>query len=214
MENRRNWELLIADWNGTFLKDLKVAHGSANNIFSHYGASVLPTLDDFKAGIALNYMEFYRRWGVPEDATSEDLNKIRREYFEKHEDLLSLNRGVPEFIMLCRSFGLKIAIVSGEDPKILQRCVARFLPGELAPDYAFGGVSNKELVFQIIMDEERARPSETLSVGDTAGDIFTAKQLEIFSIAILGGYNTKEKVLSAKPDFVISSFEEASVLFA
>jgi phosphoglycolate phosphatase-like HAD superfamily hydrolase len=204
-----NFKIAMFDWNGTILDDITLSHESALEILKIFAPGrQLPTLEQFRSEMTLNFMQFYRNWGVPDDTTPEELEVYRKKYFENNIDKAKLSDGAMAFMRLCRRKGLKIAVVSGENFQILQDAVFRWFRSRVYLDYVFGGVRIKEDIFRRIMCAENCFPNEVFYVGDSPGDVLAANNVGLHSIALWhkGSYASENKLLLAKPRQVTNSF--------
>lgn len=62
------------------------------------------------------------------------------------------------------------------------------------------------------MDEMQISADQIIFIGDTAGDISEGKQAGVETIGVSWGYNTKEQISDAKPDFIADTVEELGEL--
>lgn len=201
------------DWNGTILNDIVLSHGSAVEILKAFApGKQLPTLEQFRREMTLNFMQFYRNWGVPKDITAEELEVYRKKYFEEHRNNVELTDGAMEFMKLCRKMGMKVAIISGENQAILQKNVGRWFRARVRVHYTFGSVREKETVLMDILNAEKLSPEEAFYVGDSPGDVIATNNVGITSVALWhgGSYTSEEKLRASAPKYFVTSFDEAA----
>lgn len=67
-------------------------------------------------------------------------------------------------------------------------------------------------MLELILRLLSVKPNQAIFVGDSIHDIAAAKNVGIFSIAITGGVHDKEMLIKNKPDKMIDSLEELTVM--
>lgn len=70
------------------------------------------------------------------------------------------------------------------------------------------GAMSKTYMLEEIIGKFGARPKETIMITDTIGDIKTAKNLGLKTIAVTWGFQTEDTLESAKPTIIVNSFKE------
>ncbi len=200
--------LLVCDWNGTLLNDLWLAYLSTEKIFEAFGVPV-PTLREYQNEIESDFSKFYIQHGI----TNFDLNinnAIRTRVFEENWDRVQLHdpKTAKHILMCMKRLGLKLAIVSAEIPEVLMRRVAQFNLGEVF-DYVRGGAWPKNKALAEVLVHFDVKPEEAFYIDDTHEGISIAKKLGMKTFGFTEGYNTRERIIDAKPTYVVSSLEEA-----
>ncbi len=64
------------------------------------------------------------------------------------------------------------------------------------------------------MEHFELTPGECALVGDTPVDIETGRAAGVFTVAVLGGFRTREELEAASPDVIINDLTELSPLFS
>ena len=77
---------------------------------------------------------------------------------------------------------------------------------------AYVGVEDKKEVIHQILEENQLDSVETVFVGDMVHDLETAKHGGMHACAVLTGYDCKEKLVTAKPDFVLRDLRELQLI--
>jgi len=62
------------------------------------------------------------------------------------------------------------------------------------------------------LDSLKVDPKDSYYVGDSVYDIEASKKLGVKSVAIIGGISSKEDLIRAKPDYLISSLKDLLVI--
>ena len=61
-----------------------------------------------------------------------------------------------------------------------------------------------------ILDKFRTKPRQTFFITDTVGDIKIARKSGLRTIAVTWGFHGKIVLKKAKPDYIVSTFNELS----
>ncbi|MDI6734208.1 MAG: HAD-IA family hydrolase [Patescibacteria group bacterium] len=200
------WNLIIFDWNGTALNDLPLVYGSVCSIFKTYGVKP-PTLKTYREEITADFMKFYRHYGIPKTASHNDLNKLRARYFEKNWNKAKLRPGVKLFLeQLDKIPDFQTAIVSAEITEVLSQRLCGFNIIVSLLDKIIGNAWDKEKALLDTIDTLGVKTENAVYVDDTFDGLTAAKNLGIHTIGFTAGYNTKKRILAAKPDFPNSKF--------
>jgi phosphoglycolate phosphatase len=204
------FKLAIFDWNGTLLNDLKLVYESVVAIFKAYQLPP-PTLDEYRNEIEADFMKFYRAHGMPAHVTGEELNAIRKQYFQEHWQEVELQSGARQLLQLCRDLRIPITIVSGEMKEVLEDRLRQF---SLAPlvNRVRGGARDKEHALADMLDTFKVDPEDTFYLDDSHDGITAAKHTGIFTIGFTGGYYSPQRIVLAKPDKFVHALQDASTI--
>lgn len=202
------FKLGIFDWNGTLLDDLNLVYGSVTAIFKYYNLKP-PELATYREKITAQFMNFYYGEGIPKTATGDDLNKIRKEYFEKHKDEVMLNKNALATLKKLKTMSMKTAIVSGEMAGYLQKRLKQFEISHLF-DKVCDGAYDKEKALTQTLYYFRVKPEESFYVDDTEDGIKAAKKVGIKTFGFIhpNSYHSPERILSAEPNYPIYSLDK------
>ncbi|MEK7465587.1 MAG: HAD hydrolase-like protein [Patescibacteria group bacterium] len=197
-KRRRPLLLVVCDWNGTLINDLLLSYGAVRAIFEHYHLPS-PTLETYRKEITADYMKFYTDHGIPKTALREDMNAIRKAYFEKRWNDVELYNGAEELLLLLRQLRLFTGIVSAEIENVL---IARIKQFGIDPffDHVIGNAWDKEEKLRKILDELTISFDEAAYVDDTYDGLTAAKNVGMLSIGVTHGYNTTDRIHAAQPD--------------
>lgn len=193
----------IFDWNGTLLNDLSLVYGSVKAIFENYNLKP-PSLNVYREKITSQFVNFYHNEGIPKTATGDDLNKIRKEYFEKHKNEVELSKNAVLTLITLKAMGLQTAIVSGEMAGYLNTRLPQFKISNLF-DKVRDGAYNKEEAFVETLDFFGVKAEESFYVDDTEDGIKAAKNIGIKTFGFIhpNSYHSAERILTAEPDYPI-----------
>lgn len=73
--------------------------------------------------------------------------------------------------------------------------------------------SRKGDVIAYLLERERLNPAETVMIGDTHYDVIGAKENGLFSIGITWGFGTREELVAAGADMIVSDPDELRAYF-
>lgn len=196
------------DWNGTLLNDPVWAFEGVKEVFRHFKKS-LPTIEEYRKGAEENFVLFYQRRGI----------KIPRELLNQIIDKKLASLPPPELFSDTRSTlrffrkrNTKTALISSHRESLLISDIA-FYKTESLFDFVRGSAINKTASLKELIDYFKIEPREVAYVTDTAEDIIFAKSAGVIACAIPRGYNSREKLIEANPDHLISCLKELECIF-
>ncbi len=201
-------QVFISDWDGTLFNSRQLAYGLVKVIFEEYGIKEVPTIEVYLRDVSSNYMEsFWWKHGVPRETTADDLNKIRKRYFDEHWNKAKLYLGARELLDYLKQHSIRAAIVSAEVHEILEKRLSDF---GLNPffDYVRGDANNRKETVIAALDYFGVRAEHAIYLDDMFEPLNSVKDTGIIRMAITHGNHPKERLLEAKPDFVVGSLYE------
>jgi len=166
------------------------------HVFEKLGLKRL-SLEEFKKEFRAPYMAFYRKF------TNEPKEKIDALYLQgisslKRPKLFPVKKTL-EFLNRKRK---KLAILSSYPQRKLEEEIKYHRLRKLFIDVT-SGVHNKAEAIIVLMERNGFLTRETGYVGDMDYDVEVGKKAKVITIAVLWGWQTKERLVSAKPDFLI-----------
>ncbi len=211
---RQEQTVIVLDWNGTLWDDLLLNYGSVTRIFNSFGLPA-PTIDEYRSEIGADFMDFYRRHGIPETATPERLNTIRKSYLDEHHNEAKLRDGAAELINSCKLLGAAVGILSAEDHGILwEKLKVLGLTPPHVLLFACGSSFDKTEAFWDVFAfiDGLIDWKNAVYVDDTRDGLIAAKKLAarwynsthgqvLNTIGFSGGYHSHQRVMEAAPDF-------------
>ncbi len=211
-----NYELVISDWDGVLLDSLALYYRAVEEIFREYGIKP-PSLEEYRNNISPDFMQFYKERGFPPSATSQGLNAIRKRYFEAHWQEVQLRAGARELLTFCNRSKIIVFLATSEVYEIGLRRFNDLRIRHLIHGWARGGNSRYEDLADILACASgisRNVYGATLYLDDTGSGIKQAKSkhLRLKTVGVNGGFNSREAIEAAKPDFIVSSPHEVIVI--
>ena len=194
---------IIFDWSGSLSDDHALVYEAIMRLFEQEG---LPRISftEFKREFALPYMKFYNKYS--QNWTIEEIYPRYLKEIQKVGEP-KLFTGVPELLKELFDRGLKMIVLSSvPEPKLIQEAKNNHL------DQYFqelkGTVHDKIAVIDALMKKNNFKPAETAFIGDMTHDIDAGKKAGVTTIAVTWGYQTREQLAKAKPDYMIDRVKE------
>ena len=205
--------LIIFDLDGTLINTIDDLGQACNHALSACGFPT-HTIEDYPRLVGNGINKLIER-ALPEQHRNETTVLRLREYFvpfyNKHNcDLTRPYNGIPELLKALKAVGHTLAVASNKYQAATEKIVAHFFPNTF--DVVLGervDVPRKPDP-QIVWDILASLPStinhkpSTLYVGDSLVDATTAKAANLPFVACTWGFCTKEQLLTAQPDYMIT----------
>lgn len=207
---------VLFDWSGTISDDAELTHASAEMIGKKFGYHVEKctkkwaneSLSSATAGTAST--------SCGRAVESSEIEKLHAEYVESLKSTFESLKPRPTKNVIQRLHALKLSssslvlgVVSAH-PQVSLVSEARgygLSPEVFQESMLFGGVTNKADFMRGFLTslEVATNAPNAVYVGDSASDVVAAKKAGVVAVAVCGGYHCREKLESAKPDFVYES---------
>lgn len=205
--------LIIFDLDGTLINTIDDLGQACNHALSACGFPT-HTIEDYPRLVGNGINKLIER-ALPEQHRNETTVLRLREYFvpfyNKHNcDLTRPYNGIPELLKALKAAGHTLAVASNKYQAATEKIVAHFFPNTF--DVVLGervDVPRKPDP-QIVWDILASLPStinhkpSTLYFGDSLVDAATAKAANLPFVACTWGFCTKEQLLTAQPDYMIT----------
>lgn len=205
--------LIIFDLDGTLINTIDDLGQACNHALSACGFPT-HTIEDYPRLVGNGINKLIER-ALPEQHRNETTVLRLREYFvpfyDKHNcDLTRPYNGIPELLKALKAAGHTLAVASNKYQAATEKIVAHFFPNTF--DVVLGervDVPRKpdpQIVWDILASLPLTinhKPS-ILYVGDSLVDAATAKAANLPFVACTWGFCTKEQLLTAQPDYMIT----------
>ncbi len=198
---------MIFDWSGTLSDDIRLVYLACMSTFDRLNRQRI-SFDEFKREFEIPYMNFWRKY-FP-DIRKEDQDRWFLEAIQKVGDPVPFP-GISKLLATLRHQGKRLAVLSSVPHiKLLQETA----------HYGFldffeelnGGVHDKTEVLAKIITRSKCMPEEVAYVGDMVHDIEVGRQAGVITVAVSWGYDSRKKLLNARPDHIVNSVEELESL--
>ena len=203
-------KLIIFDLDGTLVNSLDDLAAAANHALKKYGYPSHDT-EKYRYFVGDGVPKLIER-ALPEEKRSDDvILKVKSDfdnyYKEHYSDFTQQYEVIPELIRKLKEEGYMLAVASNKPDEFTQIIVERLF-GNIF-DLVVGKRPDTEkkpapdIIFKII-EELSCSAEETVMIGDSNVDIFTAKNAGIRSVGCLWGFRTAEELKSAGADNLVS----------
>ncbi|MDO8627116.1 MAG: HAD family hydrolase [Candidatus Diapherotrites archaeon] len=198
---------VIFDWNGVITDDVHLIYESIMHV-AKYAKVKRISLQEFKENYALPWPNFYKYLGV-----KLPIKKCSEQFIEKLISLPGANLfpGVLETLNFLKEKNITMNVLTSHKKFLLEEDISRFNLQSYFVNVYSGVVDKKDKIEQVVLNLH-VKPNQILYVGDMVHDIETAKHGKVLSAAFVNGYNTKEVLLKAKPDFVLEKLSDLQKL--
>lgn len=204
-------KLCIFDMDGTLVNTIDTIAHFGNTALLHFGLGTFPT-DAYKLMVGNGSEKLIQNMLKGLGKEDMDYKEVHSYYFDIYDkDFMYLTRaydGVVDLLKKLKEKGIKTAILSNKDD-VTAKKVAKDLFEEGLIDLCIGGREGIPLkpapdaVFEI-MKHFDAKENECIYVGDTATDIKTAKNANLYSVGVLWGFRDEKELKEAGADVIIS----------
>lgn len=183
-----------------------------NRVLGDFGVGELSE-SEFRETFCLPYENFYRAL-LPE-GTDWELEDLERRYVEHYDELANPAveiAGAREFFDHCHASGRRIFLLSA---------VKRAHFDEQAPAMGYDVSAFTEISTEIrdkceelpqLVDRHGLNVAETVMIGDMVHDVDAANSAGVRSVAVLTGYDSKERLVATNPDVIVSDLSHLQVL--
>lgn len=199
--------LVLFDFDGVLADTLNDMLLFAQQTCDELGVKHIVTRDDLNSLQIMSFAEYGRQLGVPEPLVDEFVRRCLKRFNEKDSppDIFS---GLKQVIQGL-SQNNALAIVSGNTTQNIQAfLIAHGLDGCFQAIFGVDTTGSKREKIEQARRQLAKAGESVFMVGDSVSDIRAAKESSVKSIAVGWGHQSAEKLLSAKPDYLIRSPRE------
>lgn len=194
---------IVFDWSGVVNDNVRTAHTVANKVLTHFGAYEI-TLQEFKHEFKMPYMKFYNKY-LP-SLTLKEQQQVYDKYIKKVKNV-NVYPGLPDRLKVYRKKGIHMFVNSSDLPQTLLREVQVFgLDGIFTE--IFADVYDKLTALKEIVKKHNLKVSDSVFIGDTDYEVWCGKEIGMKTIAVTWGYQTRQMLKQANPDFIVGSLKE------
>lgn len=194
MVRKNSFKAVIFDWNGTLYDDLSLAYGSVVEIFKKCGVHPPPTLEQYREEISAKFIDFYRKYGIGEEFSPDDLNVIRKEFYRNNSNLAKVRPDAVETIKRLKDMGIHVGIVSAEIESVLMETLTKYKIRK-SLDFVRGGIHrDKAPVLLEVCQKLSIPPIRAIYVDDTVDGNTAAKNAGLVPLGISMGYNSEDRL--------------------
>ena len=195
---------IIFDWSGVLSNDWEMTYLTAMDVFEHRGIKKVSN-EDFKELHDHPWPKVYAKLGLKVDMDEE--YALWKDKMPKHMHTIKLFPFAEDCLRKIKAKGIKTIILSTRETNSLQKEIHGTNIEKLL-DKIYSGHADKREKINDLISEQKLKKEEIIYIGDSVHDIETAKHAGVISVAVLSGYDTKEKLEKAKPNYLINTAEE------
>lgn len=211
-------KLVAFDWNGTILADTQIAVKAENIALKAVGVKPI-SVQKFQENFDIPIIKYWENLGLSKSFLKRHLMTIEETFQMNYERLALKSRtrsGVKPVLVFLKNKQIKALIYSNHIVPYIEKHLQRlqiksFFDQVLArplTDVSHMMARGKQQKLHNYVLENKFKPQEVISVGDTEEEIQIGKSLGYHTVAISGGYNTTKRLKRQKPDFLIHNLAE------
>lgn len=215
-------KLIAFDWNGTLLSDTATCVRAENKALLAVGVKPI-SITKFQQTFNIPINKYWANLGFSNAFIKKHLQTIEDVFhlnYEKNSNHTRTRSGAKPILAWLRQKQIARVIYSNHNVPNIHRQLVRLkidpLIDEILANPARGNNSNspqnfirhKEQKLAYYIKQNKFKPQEVISVGDTVEEIEVGKQYGYHTVAITGGYNSTARLKKAKPDFLIHNMKD------
>lgn len=199
---------VIFDWSGTLSDDIQMVFGTILYMFDRLGLERI-SIEEFRREFTLPYMLFWTKYAP--NLTKKEADKIFHEIiFDKVTYPLSEPTpftGVGSILNQLFDVGYQLFVVSSHPQKKLEEEAKTYKWSKYFLNIN-GGCHNKTQGLTQTLQKNNIKVRHAVYVGDMVHDVEAANTLRLTSIALTWGYDSKEKLKTVSPNYLINNITE------
>ncbi len=197
-------DTVILDWSGVISDDWKATFATSNDVLEEYGHERI-NMEKFKELYEMPWKRFYKKLGMQVNSL-EEYNKWER-LFPKHYHYVKAFPFAKKALEWLKEHKKNVLVLSSHNQSLLEKEIIDYGFKDLI-DYVDASNEDKREKIDSLLETRKAERKNTLYVGDMVHDVETANGAGVKSVAVLSGYDLKEKLERAKPDFILNDLGE------
>jgi phosphoglycolate phosphatase-like HAD superfamily hydrolase len=212
-------KLVAFDWNGTILDDMigGVKAESATRV--HFGFNPT-TLVEVQNHFAIPIRQYWENSGMPTgffDEHSAEIDEVFMRHYEPEESKAEVRKNTLEILEWLKSEGINSIIFSNHIiPHIVKQTQRlgiynyfdEILARPVLGDLTHHNTTFKDQLLKKYVESNSFRPDEVVVIGDTIEEIEIGKKFGYYPVALADGWQSAERLQSAKPAYLIRDLME------
>lgn len=210
-------KLVVFDWNGTLFDDTKAVLEAAN-------ASEIPllglapiTLERMREVYEVPIIKAYENMGVDPAFFKAKSDEISPVFHKVYEPLVAKSKtriGAHKLLKNLHNRDMHCIILSNHTMEGIYFQLTRLKLGTYFNDVlandTFGAAhhTGKQHRIEAYLQANHYQPDEVVIVGDTPEEVRIGKALDLHTVAITGGMCSRARLVSAKPEYLVSSLNQ------
>ena len=207
------YRCVIFDLDGTLLNTIDDLAGAGNHVCALRGWPTHPA-EAYKHMVGNGIRRLVERFAPPgTDQTALDAayDQFSAWYDAHKEDRTAPYPGVPQAVQALKEAGVSVAVLSNKADRMAGPVVEHYYPGVFP--FIQGAVDGLPVkpdptLLRRLMERMGAGPAATLFVGDSNGDIQTAKNGGLASCGVLWGFRTRAELEEEGASIIVETPQE------
>jgi phosphoglycolate phosphatase len=193
-------QVLIWDFNGTILDDLKVCLQAINQMLAARSLPVLSTAD-YLEHFDFPVQDYYRKVGF--DFDREPFTALAAEYMALYQPAsfqCRLRRVARTTLAALRDRGIRQVLLSATRQDFLEEQLSHFrLGGYFSDILGLSDILGRSKLDMAVtwFSDQGIDPQDTLLIGDTQHDYIVAQALHCPCVLVAGGHNSKARLIKS-----------------
>ncbi len=201
------FKLVAWDMNGTLFNDVDLQYEFARHVFRRAGVSPPSRKEYFETMFATSFTEVYYTHGVPRTCTWAMLDRMRRDFFERHWTPGVLRPEAREVFAHCTQENVSQILITGELGHLVWQQLKDLRITDVF-EYVWTDCGDKGVALQNALDRFSFLPEEVLFIDDVAECIIDAKSIGVYTLGMASGFTKEADIIASNPDYVIHSLTE------
>lgn len=195
---------IIFDLSGVLIDDVREVYSGYMHLFRLHNIKEI-TLEQFKDQFILPYYIFMKKY--LKNKSIKELKKQYYEYYKSKNFKPKPFKQVKPILDFLKKKQIKMIVLSAKRQVFVEKELQQFSLKKYFTAI-YGSVKDKAKVINKILKKHNFSPHETAYVGDMAHDIDAGKAGNVTTIAVLTGYQSKDKLEKSNPDYIIKNLTE------
>lgn len=187
---------IVFDFDGTLADTFDVIKTIAMNEYSEYDIDI----ELFKDKGVKGFLKMLNipRWKLPRMILNVSSKLRNSKNIKLFPDIIDM--------LLCLKKDYKLGILSSNSKDIIIDTLKEYnIENMFEFVYSDSSLFGKHLVLKKMCNKYNIDPLDVIYVGDEDRDIIASKKVNIKTIAVTWGFNSKEKLIREKPDYLVDS---------
>ncbi len=205
--------ILIFDFDGVLADSLEPMLSYARQVCLGLGYPCTPTQKDLEILDRMEFSEYGRQLGIPQEKIEIFVTR-NFELFSRREEPLAITPGIESVIRELSQIAI-LVVITGNSCKVVGKFLDTYgLKNEFQTFLGAEDDGNRVEKILKVISLNSGLNRKVYMIGDAVSDIRAARDAGIKSIAIAWGHQSREKLLTENPDFLVDQPEGLLTLFS